>query len=435
MKKIVWIIAGVVVLLVIVLLSARSGGSRNKARIYEEEAQRRSITEIVKASGEINPLVKVNISAHVIGKIERIYVKEGEDVKAGQPFLDLERQAFQAVHDNTAAQLAMSQTEERQAEVALADADVKLARARKLSSQGISSPEQLEAAELQHTSAELRLRQSREAVTQARSSLVKAADDLHKTTIYSPLAGRVIALNAKEGEVVVSGTMNNPASVIGTIADLSEILTEVDVDETEVVNVQTGQLAKIEVDAVPDHPYHGRVVEIGSSGYNRAQQPDVTFFRVKLQLEDPDARLRPGMSARAEISVRTQADAVVVPIQAVVERPPLAAGTKRAKGAATPASDPATATPATATATGEKQDEVPTVFVIEAGKAHQRAVETGISDATHVEIISGLSPGAKVVTGPYRSLKNLKDGDPVRVVKKEEEEQKAKQESEGSTVD
>jgi HlyD family secretion protein len=387
----------------VVFASLRGGGGRAKVKIYAEAATRRDLTRVVKASGQINPRIKVNISAHVIGKISRLFVKEGDRIEVGKPFLELEKQAFTAFHDDAAARLAMAETEQHQAEVAAADAAVKLARANRLSGEGISSKEALEAATLAKTSADLRVEQAREGVNQAQAALVKAKDDLTKTTIFAPLTGRVIALNAEEGEVVVSGTMNNPASVIGTIADLSEILAEVDVDETEVVLVQPGQTVKVDVDAVRDHSYRGKVVEVGSSGFSRPQQPDVMFFKVKVLLEDPDDRLRPGMSTRSEIQVSSRSGAIAVPIQAVLDREPLSA--PAAGGAAAP--QPA--------AGDDKKKEVPVVFVVEAGKVRQRSVEVGISDSTHVEILSGVAEGDKVATGPYRITKKLKDGDPVKV--------------------
>jgi HlyD family secretion protein len=200
--------------------------------------------------------------------------------------------------------------------------------------------------------------------------------------------------------------MNNPASVIGTIADTSEVLAEVDVDETEVVDVHPGLEAEIEVDAVPDVRYAGKVVEVGSSGYTKANQPDVQFFRVKILLDAPDEKLRPGMSARARIRVETHEDVVVVPIQAVVERAPVSA---------------AGGEPDAPAGAAGAEEEVPVVFAVEEGRARQRPVETGISDATHVELLSGVEAGAEVITGPYRSIKKLRDGDRVKVAAAESE--------------
>lgn len=387
MKKAL-IIVGVLVLLgVVVGASVKNGKGRQKgAKVYVEEAGRRAITQSVKASGRIDPRVKVNLSAHVIGKIERLYIEEGEDVEAGQRVLELEKEAFLAVRDRAKAQRQIARTQLKQAEVDLRDAEIRRDRYRRLEKEGVLSAEQVESAELQYDSAEIRVEQSREEILRVEADLEKAEDDLEKVTLYSPLTGRVIALNAEEGEVVVSGTMNNPASVIATIADLSEILVEVDVDENEIVEVAMGQEGEVIVDAIPDDPYRGRVVEIGSSGFNNTRQPDVTFFKVKLLLEDADERLRAGMSARAEIAIASREDALVVPIQAVVYRP----------------------------AEGADDEEVQVVFVMDDGEASQREVSLGLADATEVEILSGLEVGDEVITGPYRALKDLDAGDAVQ---------------------
>ena len=388
MKRILIIVAGLLVLGGILAASMKAGSAKKGVRVYAEAAARRDIQQVVKATGEINPRIKVNISAHVVAKIEKLFVSEGDWIEKGQPFLRLEQNVFVADRDQWAAQLRSAETAVRRQEVALADTASKLRRAQLLYNGGSFTAEQLENAQLAERSARLQLEEARDLVSQDRANLVRAQTDLGKTVIYAPISGQVIALNAKEGEVVVSGTMNNAASVIGTIADMSEVLAEVDVDETEIVQVQPGQRAELKVDAVPKRVYHGKVTEVGSSGYNRSSQPDVTFFKVKVLLDDSDRHLRSGMSVRAEIETQADKGALVVPIQAVVERPPLGAS---------------------------RGDEVKVVFVVAGGKAHQRKVDTGISDETRVEVMSGLRPGEQVVTGPYRSLRDLKDGDPVRI--------------------
>jgi HlyD family secretion protein len=392
----------------IVFASLRGGSGAKGTKVYVDPAVRQDIGRIVKASGEIDPRVKVNISAHVIGKIDRLYVKEGDRIERGQPFLKLEQQAFLAARDQWAAQLRKAETEAHQARVSLADSNLKLERAKKLKQEGIVSTESLEAAQLAVDQARLQLENAGESITETRANLVKAQDDLTKTTIYAPLSGRVIQLNAEEGEVVVSGTMNNAASVIGVIADLSEILAKVDVDETEVVLVRPGQSAKIRVDALPNKEYHGRVVEVGSSGFSKPAQPDVTFFNVKVLLDNPDEDLRPGMSVRAEIDTAVHPNAVVVPIQAVVERSP----------------EDKKDTPAAKDGAGDQK----VVFVVENGKAVQRPVSIGISDETRVEVVTGLKPGDKVVTGPYRSLRDLENGEAVAVTDAEKDREKARKE-------
>ena len=392
MKKLVIGLLVVAALGGIVFASIRAQGRGKGVDVYSEAAERRDVAQIVKATGELQPRIQVNISAHVVGKIDKLYVQEGDMIRRGQPFLRLEQQAFIAQRDQWAAQLSNARTAVRQAEVSLADARVKLARAQKLRSEGVTAQQDLEGATLTEASARLQLDAAHETVSQMQANLVKAQDDLTKTTIYSPLDGRVITLNAKEGEVVVSGTMNNPGSVIGIIADMAEINAEGDVDETEIVNVKVGQQAVVRVDALPGREYAGKVVEVGSSGYNRANQPDVTFFKVKVLLDHPDENLRARMSVRAEIRTAAKTNSLVVPIQAVVEREPLDDDSGNAKP--------------------EK-----VVFVIEDGRARQRAVQTGLSDETRVELTSGAKAGEPVVTGPYRTLRDLKDGDAVKIKK------------------
>ena len=400
MKRVIIVIAVLFALGAIVFFSIRAGDRKKAIRVYLEEVERQDIARLVKASGEIDPRVKVNLSAHVIARIERLFVEEGDSIEAGDPVLELEKDAFVAIRDRAVAELSIARSRLRQAEIELEDNDLKLKRMQRLADEMVISSEQLESSQLQHKSAELRLEQSREAILQAQASLEKAEDDLAKTTIFAPLSGRVIELRAEEGEVVVSGTMNNPASVIGIIADLSEILAVVDVDETEVAYLELGQSVELEVDALPDDTYSGRVVEIGSSGFQRNRQPDVTFFGVKILLEEPDEILRTGMSVRARINTAEKTDVLVAPIQAVVDRPPLA-DEDESQG--------------NADETAAEHDEIRVVFVVEEEMARQRAVEIGLSDETHVEIVTGLEVGEKVVTGPYRSLKELDDGDPVKV--------------------
>jgi HlyD family secretion protein len=400
MKRALIGVAVGVVLVAIVVASIRSGGRKSGPRVYVEAAARHDITRVVKASGRIDPRVKVNLSAHVIGKIAKLFVEEGDWIDAGKPFLVLETEAFVAARDQTAAQVAIARSNLKQAEIRLEDARIRLRRTERLRQEGIASVEQLEQSQLEERSAALQLEEGRESVAQSQAALDKAQDDLSKATIYAPLSGRVIELNAEQGEVVVSGTMNNPASVIGVIADLSEILAEVDVDETEVAYLAEDQQATLEVDALPGEEYRGRVVEIGSSGFERPQQPDVTFFKVKVLLDEPDPALRPGMSVRASINTAESPGAVTGPIQAVVDRLPLGA----------------VEAPAGSSAGTAEPEEVECVLVVdEKDVVHQRQVATGLSDATRVEIVGGLEEGERVVTGPYREIRDLEEGDSVRI--------------------
>ena len=187
--------------------------------------------------------------------------------------------------------------------------------------------------------------------------------------------------------------------MIGIIADMAgHINAEVDVDETEIVNIRIGQEAVVRVDALPGKEYKGKVIEVGSSGYNRTNQPDVTFFKVKILLDHPDDNLRARMSVRAEIRTAAHPNTLTVPIQAVVERE---------------AGDDAKGAQDGKAAEGQAAKTRKVVFVITggktSGKVHQRTVETGLSDETRVELTTGVKAGEQVVTGPYRTLRDLKD--------------------------
>lgn len=407
MKKL--IIGAVIVLALAAIVFASLRGARRDRgeRVYAQAVERRDITQTVKASGEIRARVSVDLSAHVVAKIEELYVAEGQRVEAGQPFLELEKDAFTAAAESWRAQLRQAETQVRKAEIDLANAENQLRRTRRLFDEGIVSEEQIEASELARASAELQLDEARDRVANARANLTKALDDLSKTILYAPISGRVVELNAEKGEVVVSGMMNNPATKIATVADLSELLAELDVDETEIVQVALDQPVTVTVDAIPERTYHGRVVKLGSSGSTRPGRGDVTFFEVDVLLEDGDERLRPGMSVRAEVEVASREDTLVVPVQAVLERK------RREDGDDEEEAEEAGA---------DSEYAVQVVYTIEDGQAVRRPVETGLSTVTHVEIISGLTEGEGVVTGPFRSLRDLEDGDAVRVVEEGDDE-------------
>jgi HlyD family secretion protein len=216
--------------------------------------------------------------------------------------------------------------------------------------------------------------------------------------------------------------MNNAGSVIGTIADLSEIIAEVDVDETDVVHVKVDHPAIVKVDALPDEELEGKVIELGSSGV-RKQGQEVTVFKVKVLLTSHDERIRPGMSARAHIEVAKHADAVVIPIEAVIKRKKDEDGTDTDAG-----TDEGKAKKENE---ADEEDEIKVVFVVDEDEvARRREVETGLSDDTHVEVLAGLEGGEQVVTGPRRVLKRLKDGDSLKPTDPEEEEKKRESEEE-----
>lgn len=400
MSKRTWSITGVAGLLLLLFATSWFSSSRKPKgeRVYLHTVEREVIQRLVKARGEVDPRVKVELSAHVIAKIEKLHVEEGDAVAAGEPVVELEKEAFTAARNRAAAAVQIQRSRLQQAEIEVEDANLKLRRAQRLFGEGVLSQGDLDAAQLAAQAAAANREQGRSALLQATAALEKAEDDRDKTTIYTPITGRVIELNAEEGEVVVSGTMNNPASIIGVIADLSELLAVVDVDETEIVHIDVGQAARLNVDANREVDYAGRVVEIGNAGFQRPNQPDVTFFEVKLLFTNADEALKAGMSVRAEIQTAEVDGALVVPVQAVVLRASAAAGD------------------------GGDGEEVQTVLVAVDSLVEERQVETGISNITMVQIAEGIEEGERVITGPARALRDLDAGDRVRERESEDEE-------------
>lgn len=392
-----WIIlAAVAVLAVIVWASLREAGPRG-TEVEIQAAERRPISARVKATGEITPDAKVEISAKVVGEIIELPIVEGQEVKKGQLLVQIERDLYEAARNQARAALRQAEVSVRRVEVQLADAERNLRRVRELYDQELVSQEALEAAQLAVDTAEVEQAAQQHTVEQYRSALDRAEDDLARTTIRSPMDGIIIQLDAEKGETVVPGSTNLPGSVIMTVADMSTLLAEVEVTEVDVVDVEIGQQAEVTVDALGSEPLEGRVVEIATSGRKDPALGTIRF-QVKVELEERDPRLRPAMTAKVDILVATSDNALTVPIQAVVKRP-LGDDGEELEGTA-----------------AKGVDEQDVVYRVKDGEAAVEPVETGISDELFVEITAGLEESAEIVVGPYRALKGLHDGDPVSVI-------------------
>lgn len=403
MKK--WLIAvgALAVLAIIVWASLRD--SRPKGTEVEvQAAENRTLSSRVKATGEITPDKKVEISAKVVGEITSLPVVEGQQVQTGQVLVQIERELYESARDQAQAALRQAEVSVRRLEVQLADAERNLGRARELHAQQLVSQEVLDGAQLNVDMAQVEIQAQVHTVEQFRSALKRSTDDLARTTILSPMDGIIIQLDAEQGETVVPGSTNLPGSVIMIVADMSTLLAEVEVNEVDVVNVAVGQEAEVTVDALGDDPQQGHVVEIATSG-RRDPALGTIRFRIKVELNDPDPALRPSMTAKVAVLTATRPDALTVPIQAVVKRK-LGEEGEEVKGTA-----------------AEGIDEVDVVYLIDDDEAAVRAVTTGISDELHVEITDGLEIDEEVIVGPYRTLKNLHAEDAVRKKKVEEKDE------------
>jgi HlyD family secretion protein len=410
MKKKILIGSGALLLIAIIVFASVKGGGTKGEKVYVEPVKPRDIQAIVTAPGEIDPKVKVNISAHIVGKIERLYFKEGDMVRKGQKLVDLEKFAYQAQYDRARAEVANRRIEVTRARAALGTSEAAYKRAVSLERQGIQAQELFDRSRQEMQNAQAGYQSSQEGVRQAEALMQQAGTDLQRTTIVSPIDGKAVQLNAHEGEVVVTGTMNNAASVIAIIADLSEILVEAEVGETEVTGIGLNQKAKVHVDAVAGKEYNGHVAEIGSSAAVRQTGgTGLRYFKVKVAIDDPDERLKPGMTSQVSIITTTAPSTLSVPIQSVVERVPPSLSKKKGDE--------------------EEDDSLPKrkyIFTVKDGKAKMSEVTIGVSDATHVAIVSGIKPTDQVVTGPFRILKKLKDGDNVEISKEEKKAQSEK---------
>jgi HlyD family secretion protein len=420
--------AGVVVVLgAVVAVSMLSGEKEKGTEVYMAEAKAKDLLASVTATGRIEPRTKVEVQSSVIGEIVKLPVKDGDRVRKGDLLVQIDPERYRAEVESWEANLRVARIEVERQEASLANLRNTLRRHEQLHRQEILPVETLEKTQLDVRTGEITLSSLKEQVSQASSNLDKARDELRKTTLTSPIDGVVTQLNAELGEMTITGTMNNPGTVIMTVSDLGEILAEVDVDETRVVQVAPGKRARVVVDAVGEmHPYEGQVVEIAGTAVRR-QGSEVQVFPVKIALDTPDGRLRPGMTAKARIETQRADGAVTVPIQAVLVKPKkevtevLEARAKTDKGAkptadAAVAAEPAALTTATDAGLSKKieADQREVVYTVVDGKAVLTPVVTGISDESDVVILEGLKAGDRLVTGPYRALKGLEDGEQVK---------------------
>ncbi len=407
-KKVVLGGLGIVIILgIIIFLDARKGGAHAN-QVETRRVARGEIVQKVNATGRIQPAVEVNISANVSGEIRALGVKEGDGVKKGQFLVQLDQERYQAdVERNESLQKSAA------AEVKLARSELK--RIRDLHEKGLSSEAELE-------QGEARLEKAVSALEQQQAALKQSRDDLAKTHISSPIHGTVTRLEKEVGEIALGSTFQS--DVIMTISDLSTMEVIVEVDESDVVDVSLGDSVEVEVDALPDTIFTGRVTEIAHSAVTQGMgtQEQVTNFEVTITLDRRAPEFRPGMSADVAIVTDIRDDALMVPIQAVTVRTPKRLETQSKEtientGADNPEpQNSGNDIPLTTEREQRRAEMDEVVFVVNPQdmSAEQRKVETGISSDTHFEIVSGLDEGDEIVIGSYQAVsRDLQDGDKV----------------------
>jgi HlyD family secretion protein len=427
-KKKLLILIGVSALIVITLVSMVASRKREKPiMVTTDKAFRKSITQLVTATGKIQPEVEVKIAPEVSGEIVLIPVKEGQLVHRGDLLLKIKPDSYQAQVEAQVAAMnaARSASVRNRAELDKAASDYK--RAKSLSEKGLLSEADRNSAQTNYDMAKAAVEASQFDAQRAEGALRQIRDALSKTVIYSPMTGTVSSLPARVGERVV-GTSQFAGTEVMRIANLDAMEARVNVNENDIVNVKVGDTARINVDAYPDRQLRGVVREIASTAgtRNAGTQEEVTNFEVKISIPAPPVALRPGMSTTADIESATVNNAIVVPIQAV---------TVRTSGSLSPeerekqdARQQAQETDNRADVTNqalEKQkarelrDKLQRVVFIKTGdKVKMRKVETGIADTSYIEIKSGVKQGDEVVSGSYTAIsRKLKDGAKVEIEK------------------
>jgi len=427
-KKLLLLIGGAA-LVIITLVSMVAARKRDKGTpVTTDKAFRKTITQLVTATGKIQPEVEVKIAPEVSGEIISIPVKEGQVVRRGDLLLKIKPDSYQAQVEAQEAALRSAQSASVQNRAQLAKAENDYNRAQHLSTAHLLSEADRNAAQTNYDIAKAALQTSLFDVQRSEGALRQIRDALSKTIIYSPADGTISTLPARAGERVV-GTSQFAGTEVMRIADLNNMEAVVNVNENDVVNVKPGDTARITVDAYPDRPITGIVREIASTATtkNAGSQEEVTNFEVKIRIADRSIPLRPGMSATADIETATVQNAVVVPIQSVTVR--------NTQGNLSPEERDKAAAQQTSQEAGNKADVTNqamekkkarelreelqrVVFIKNGDKVRQQKVDTGIADNTYIEIKRGVKAGDEVVSGSYTAIsRKLKDGAKVTIEK------------------
>jgi HlyD family secretion protein len=401
-KRKIFIFSGIgVVLIALVLVVVLGSKKETVITVQTEKATKRTITQIVTASGKIQPETMVKINAEVSGEITQLPVKEGDRVKKGVILVRIKPDQYQAQVDRAEAGLSSAKAGLAQQVSSLEKATSEYKRAQELSTKKLLSDQDFVTAKTSYESAKSMVENAKAGVAQAVASLRDAKESLYKTTIFSPMDGTISQLISRLGERV-SGSSFTQGTEIMTVSDLSMMEAQVDVGENDVILIHIGDTARITVDAYSERKLKGVVYEIANTAKTKGlgSQDEVTNFVVKIRILDKDVALRPGMSMSADVETQTKQNVLSVPIQCVTTRVP-----KQKEG--------------------EKKDSVQmkmadkpveVVFGIDGGKAKTIPVKRGINDDGFVEIVTGISDNTEVISGSYKAInRDLEDGAAIKI--------------------
>jgi|GEM_PF-3149 len=391
---------------VVVGIQSRSHDKAQEVRI--EEVARRNLVATVTASGQVEPETSVDIASDITGRIIRIPVEEGQVVEQNALLLQIDPTQFDAARQRAEGALSQARANALQARVNRYQAKRALDRALALRDRdpNLVSDEQLETAQQSYDVAAAVYESQQYQVAQAQASLREAEEQLSKTVLRAPMAGRITRLAVEEGEVALASTFSRETGLLMTIADLSVIQIKVRVDETDVVRLALGDSAEISIDAFPDTTFVGRVTKISQSAIQAAAAGSgdrAVDYDVEVTLDNPPPDIRPDLSGTAKVVTDTRENALSIPIIALTvrEHAPIPTGETGAPD------------------TGLVDTEG--VFVVTDGVAFFRPVRVGIAGEEHFEVLSGLEEGDSIVAGPYQVIRDLEDSTAVRPRKKDDQ--------------
>lgn len=423
--------AGKIILLAVIILGSAGGGAwayfRNRPTalvVQTEKATRRTITELVVATGKIQPVTKVVINPEVSGEIVDLPVREGQPVKKGDVLVRIKSDPYVASRNSADATHRSALASVDLAKAELEKARIEFARYERLYAEKLVSESDFLTAKTSLDVARARCEASGHQANQAKAALAKADEDLLKTTILAPIDGTVTNLRSERGERVV-GTAMMAGTEIMTVAELTEMEARIDVGEIDVVLVKQGQKARLEVDSFRNRKFSGVVTEIANAARTQGQntQQEATKFEVRIRVQDKEF-FRPGMSVTAEVETRYRSNVLSVPLQSVTTRLPkefrdqlekekkLSSEQKKAQEEEAEQMDD--------TAKKRRAKEAPkpveVVFAVRGDTVAAVPVKRGISDDIYVEITEGLEADQEVVSGGYKAInRELEDGKRVKV--------------------
>ena len=362
------------------IVSKQISGDKKQAEVNIAQVELGDIADSIMASGNLVFNTQVQLRSEVTGRVDKIFVQEGQGVKQGDMLMRLDTTAFESEVSRSKAILRATEIEIKHNKTRLANLERQLKRQKDLYDVGLGNQESYENIESARDLAKIDIESRIESYNQAQASLQIAQDRLSKSVFRAPMSGLLASVNIKEGETVIAGTTNIIGSDLMLVADPSAILAELRVDETDIASIKLNQKANIYAAAYPNKPFSGTVINIGTSAKNQAGSQGLSF-KVKVLLDTTERQLYAGMSCRAEIATSIAENGLKLPIEAI-----------------------------------QKEDDKTFVWRLNSDNTVSKiAVTVGISSDIEQAITDGLNEGDKIVIGPARPVSLLTEGDVVKL--------------------